>query len=88
LSGFLTNGDLQRVLLNHTGPKDDPLGQPVAKFMSTSPRTVEGACLARVALQKMEQNPSGPITQLVVVAEQRPIGLLHLHDILQLGLSG
>ncbi|HKI83040.1 MAG TPA: KpsF/GutQ family sugar-phosphate isomerase [Candidatus Krumholzibacteria bacterium] len=88
LSGFLTNGDLQRVLLNHTGPNDDPLGQPVASFMNTSPRTVEGACLARVALQKMEQNPTGPITQLVVVHMERPIGVLHLHDILQQGLSG
>ncbi len=88
LSGFLTNGDLQRVLLNHTSPTDDPLGQPVAKFMSTNPRTVEAACLARAALKKMEQNPSGPITQLVVIEGERPVGLLHLHDILQQGLSG
>ncbi len=87
LCGFLTNGDLQRVLLRHTGPGDDPLGRPVEEFMTPDPRTVDPACLARAALHKMEENPTGPITQLVVMEEGRPIGLLHLHDILRQGLS-
>jgi CBS domain-containing protein len=36
----------------------------------------------------MEQTPSRPITQLVVVdAERRPIGVVHLHDILRAKIS-
>lgn len=88
LVGFLTNGDLQRVLLHHTEQGDDPLDHPSAEFMNAAPRTVEPDCLARAALQKMEQNPSGPITQLVVTEEGRPLGVIHLHDILRQGLSG
>jgi signal-transduction protein with cAMP-binding, CBS, and nucleotidyltransferase domain len=34
----------------------------------------------------MERNPGGPITQLVVVEDGRPIGVVHIHDILRLGL--
>jgi arabinose-5-phosphate isomerase len=87
LVGFLTNGDLQRVLLRHAEPGDDPLDHPSAEFMNPHPRTVEPDCLARAALQKMEQNPAGPITQLVVTEDGRPLGVLHLHDILRQGLS-
>ncbi len=87
LCGFLTNGDLQRVLVRHAKEGDDALGRPVAEFMSPNPRTVDPVCLARAALHKMEENPTGPITQLVVVQDERPVGLLHLHDILRQGLS-
>jgi arabinose-5-phosphate isomerase len=87
LCGFVTNGDLQRVLLRHAETGGDPLSRPVRAFMSPEPRIVDAEALARAALQKMEQNPAGPITQLVVVEEGRPVGLLHLHDILRQGLS-
>lgn len=88
LCGFLTNGDLQRVLLHHSQESGDALDRPVSEFMSRQPRTVAPDCLARAALQSMEQNPSGPITQLVVTEEGRPLGVIHLHDILRQGLSG
>ncbi len=88
LVGFLTNGDLQRVLLHHSEGGKDPLDLPVSEYMSPNPRTVAPDCLARAALQSMEQNPSGPITQLVVSEGGRPLGVIHLHDILRQGLSG
>jgi len=35
----------------------------------------------------MEQREAGPITLLIVVDQQRhPIGMLHIHDVLQTGL--
>ena len=88
LTGFLTNGDLQRVLLHQAEASADPLSRPCSEFMSQTPRTVAGDCLARAALQQMEANPGGPITQLVVVEEGRPLGLIHLHDILGRSLVG
>jgi arabinose-5-phosphate isomerase len=83
LVGFLTDGDLRRVLLR----EDAPLEHPVERYMSMQPHTVEADCLARAALQRMEANPHGAITQLVVVEQGRPVGVLHLHDILRRGYS-
>ncbi len=83
LVGFLTDGDLKRILLKDAAPLD----RPVSQSMTREPRTVEPHCLARAALRTMESNPNGPITQLVVVHDGKPLGVLHLHDILKLGLS-
>jgi arabinose-5-phosphate isomerase len=82
LRGFLTDGDLKRILLR----EESPLDEPVESFMTPQRRTVAPQCLAREALQGMERNPGGPITQLVVVEDGRPIGVVHIHDILRLGL--
>ena len=56
--------------------------------MSRQPRTVARECLAREALQSMERNPGGPITQLVVVDDGRPVGVVHIHDILHRRVAG
>jgi len=82
LAGFLSDGDLKRAFLRD----DAALEHPVADFMTTDPRTVEPVCLARTALQLMERNPGGPITQLVVVEGRRPVGVVHIHDILRMGV--
>jgi arabinose-5-phosphate isomerase len=82
LVGFVTDGDLKRALLE----EDQPLDRSVTEFMSDSPRTVSADVLARDALHMMESDPRRPITQLVVVEGRRPVGLLHLHDILRAGL--
>jgi hypothetical protein len=35
----------------------------------------------------MEARPEGPVTLLIAVdAERRPLGLLHIHDVLRAGL--
>jgi len=83
LAGFLTDGDLKRILLRMA----DPLDRPVDEFMTRQPRSVAPGCLARAALRSMESNPTGPITQLVVVRDEVPVGIVHIHDILKLGLS-
>lgn len=82
LAGFLSDGDVRRALQADA----QPLDRPVREFMGTRPRTVEPECLAREALRRMETNEPGPITQLVVVREGRPIGVLHLHDVLRAGI--
>lgn len=83
LVGFLTDGDLKRSLL----AEDQPLDHPVTAFMSTRPVTVEADCLARDALRQMEADPRRPVTQLVILDEDRPVGVLHMHDILRQGLG-
>lgn len=83
LVGFLSDGDLKRILL----VDDTALSRPVDDFMSKDPRTVAPDCLARAALRSMESIEGGSITQLVVVEGRRPLGVLHLHDILRLGFA-
>jgi arabinose-5-phosphate isomerase len=82
LVGFVSDGDFRRALLEH----DQPLDLPVEEFMSTAPVTVDADCLARAALRRMEANEPGPITQLVVLDGKKPVGILHIHDILRVGI--
>jgi arabinose-5-phosphate isomerase len=80
LAGVLTDGDFKRILMKHP----DPWALRARDVMSRSPRTIEAEALVAAAVRRMEENPGGPITALVIVdAERRPVGLLHLHDCLR-----
>lgn len=83
LVGLLVDGDVKRVLL----AADDALDRPIAESMNTAPLTIGPDMLAARALRLMEERPEGPITLLIVVDdERRPVGLLHIHDVLRAGL--
>ncbi len=83
LTGIITDGDLKRILAH----RDDALELPVVDVMTRAPKTIDPAVLAADALAKMELNMPGPLLMYFVVdGEGRPIGLLHLHDILRAGL--
>ncbi len=81
LVGIVTDGDLRRAM----GP--DLLGRPVGSIMTAAPRAVGPDALAAQALHAM--NSGGrPITTLFVVdGSGRPIGILHIHDLLRAGLA-
>ncbi|MBN1163921.1 MAG: KpsF/GutQ family sugar-phosphate isomerase, partial [Candidatus Krumholzibacteriota bacterium] len=84
LVGMITDGDLKRILIRN------PLAlrEPVSGLMTANPKVTRSEVLAIDALDKMEMNPTGPITQLFVVDPKgRPLGLIHLHDILRAGLK-
>jgi arabinose-5-phosphate isomerase len=60
----------------------------VAKLMTAPPRTTRAEVLAVEALEQMEMDPRGPVTQLFVTDEAgRPVGLIHMHDIIREGLK-
>jgi arabinose-5-phosphate isomerase len=81
LSGIITDGDLRR-LLQRT---KNVTNVTAAEAMTKSPKTIRKGLLAATALEEME---SYNITQLVVVDEhQRPVGMLHLHDLVKAGLG-
>jgi arabinose-5-phosphate isomerase len=56
--------------------------------MTSAPRTIPKDALASEALTRMEQNTPRPITSLFVldVGSEKPIGVIHLHDIFKAGL--
>jgi arabinose-5-phosphate isomerase len=79
LSGIIVDGDLRRALLR----RRDLQRMKARDLMTRRPRTIgPGANLAE-ALQTMEENA---IYQLVVVDKKgRPVGFLHMHDLLGRG---
>ena len=82
MKGIITDGDLRR-LLQRT---KNVTNVTAADAMSKNPKTIRKGLLAATALEEME---SFNITQLVVVDEQhRPVGMLHLHDLVKAGLRG
>jgi arabinose-5-phosphate isomerase len=78
LRGVLTDGDIRRALQENP----DALRRPVSEVMTTDPRTIAPEEPVARAVRAME-SPDRRITSLIVVdAENRPIGILHLHDCL------
>jgi arabinose-5-phosphate isomerase len=78
LCGIITDGDLRR----HMGP--DMLASPAEAVMTPDPKTVAAGALAAEALGRMKAHR---ITALFVLDEGRPVGLVHIHDLLRAGLA-
>lgn len=78
LAGVITDGDLRR----HMGV--DLLQAPVEKIMTASPKTVRPDQLVGEALQLLN---ASKITALIVVEMERPVGIVHFHDLLRAGVA-
>jgi arabinose-5-phosphate isomerase len=77
LVGVITDGDLRRLHL--TGKSIDELS--AGQIGSREPKTIRAEDLAAQALEVME---TWQITSLVIPdADGRPLGLIHMHDILR-----
>ncbi len=77
LVGVITDGDLRRLHLRAEPIVDLAAGQVATR----DPKLIEADELAAKALQVME---TFAITSLVIVdSGRRPVGVLHLHDILR-----
>jgi arabinose-5-phosphate isomerase len=81
LVGIVTDGDLRRAM----GP--DLLSRTAGEVMTRSPRTIAPDALAVEALHAMNAR-ARPITSLFVVdPDNRPLGILHIHDLLRAGVA-
>jgi len=78
LAGLVTDGDLRR----HMSP--DLLSRSVDSVMTRNPKTVPPETLVAEALEIME---SRKISALVVLENQKPVGLIHLLDLLRIGAA-
>jgi arabinose-5-phosphate isomerase len=84
LIGVVTDGDLRRGLQTHG---DRILSKTTHEVMTLNPRTIGKDVLAAQALAEMEENAPRPITCLFVLGEgPKPVGIIHLHDILKTGI--
>ena len=79
IRGIITDGDLRRMLEN-----ENDLSHLKAKdIMNQKPKMIEANALAVKALDLMRSNS---ITQLIVVEDEKYVGIVHLHDLIREGL--
>jgi len=80
LKGIITDGDLRRLLEKTLEIKN----LKAKDVMTKTPKVIKPSALASLALQQMENYK---ITTLVVINdENKPVGIVHLHDLINLGL--
>jgi arabinose-5-phosphate isomerase len=78
LVGMITDGDLRR----HMGP--ELLKQRVSDIMTRKPNTLSRDMLASAALQQINALKR---TQMFVVDKGKPVGVVHVHDLLRAGVA-
>jgi len=78
LAGIITDGDVARNL--HRNLKD----VAVEEVMTRTPKTVSADMSAGAAIAYLNENKIGA---LVVVEGERPIGVVHFHDLLRIGAA-
>ena len=76
LQGVVTDGDLRRHM-------DGLLGHTAGEVMTRAPKTASRQMLAAEALRVMNESR---ITVLFVVEDERPVGIIHVHDLLRAGV--
>ena len=78
VAGIITDGDLRRKM------RADLLSVAVDEIMTANPRTVGREALASEALEILN---SAKITTLIVTDGAKPVGILHMHDLLRAGVA-
>ena len=78
LIGIVTDGDLRRHL------QDNLLQKSAAEVMTKNPLYIAPATLAAEALKILNDKKR---TQLFVVDDGKPVGILHIHDLLRAGIA-
>jgi arabinose-5-phosphate isomerase len=87
LIGMITDGDLRR----HMGP--GLLHARVEEIMTREPKTLPPDTLCSAALEQINSlrrgdasRPPG-VTQMFVIEDGKPIGIVHVHDLLRAGVA-
>ena len=78
LQGIITDGDLRRMLEKNSVSENIQ----AKNIMSRHPKTISPDELAVKALDAMRRYE---ITQIVVVQNEKYLGMIHLHDLLREG---
>jgi arabinose-5-phosphate isomerase len=87
LVGMITDGDLRR----HMGPR--LLTARVEEIMTRKPKTLPPDTLCSAALEQINSlrrgdatRPPG-VTQMFIVDKGKPVGIVHVHDLLRAGVA-
>ncbi len=79
LCGMITDGDLRRSLAHENKPRS------AQELMTRTPKTIAGGVLAAEVIEFINAQQ---ITAVFVVDDDgRPLGLIHIHDLLRIGVA-
>ncbi|WP_407178410.1 SIS domain-containing protein [Bradyrhizobium sp. STM 3562] len=78
IAGIITDGDLRRQM------RPDLITAAVDDVMTKNPKTIDTSSLASEAIELLN---SAKITTLIVTEANKPVGILHLHDLLRAGVA-
>ncbi len=81
LTGIFTDGDLRR-LMEKAG--NDAFTTKITDAMTHNPKTISPDALATEAVRIMERNE---ISVLIAVEGKKPLGIIHIHDLLKAGIA-
>lgn len=80
LTGIITDGDLRRWM------SPNLITEKVSKVMTRNPKTITPDMLAVEAVKVMNNTGRG-ITNLFVLENEKPVGIIHIHDCLRIGAA-
>jgi arabinose-5-phosphate isomerase len=80
IAGIITDGDLRR----HMRP--DLMTALVDEVMTKTPRTIPPGMLATEMLETLNSSIP-PVTVLIVAEGNKPLGIVHVHDVLRAGVA-
>jgi arabinose-5-phosphate isomerase len=78
IAGIITDGDLRRKM------RPDLMTALVDEVMTPNPKTIDRDSLASEALELLY---SSKITALIVTDADRPVGIVHMHNLLRAGVA-
>jgi arabinose-5-phosphate isomerase len=78
IAGIITDGDLRRKM------RPDLMNLKVDEVMTRNPKVIDRTSLASEALEVLN---SAKITSLIVTEANKPVGIIHLHDLLRAGVA-
>lgn len=79
LAGIVTDGDVARNLGRNL------INEPIDAIMTRNPKTIAPTALASTAMGILNKNSIGAL--IVTDADQTPIGIVHFHDLLRIGVA-
>jgi arabinose-5-phosphate isomerase len=82
LTGMITDGDLRRAMLNCES--QDLFEKKATDIMTVNPKVTQPDVLVAEVVNMMN---SKSITQLFVLENKKPVGVIHLHDCLRAGFT-
>jgi arabinose-5-phosphate isomerase len=83
IAGIITDGDLRR----HLRLRPDLMTTPVDEVMTKNPRTIAPGMLASEIMRESVSSSKPAVMVLIVAEGKKPVGIVHVHDVLRAGVA-
>ncbi|MEA2922265.1 MAG: arabinose-5-phosphate isomerase [Bradyrhizobium sp.] len=81
IAGIITDGDLRRHM------RADLMTALVDEVMTKDPRTIAPGMLASEIMRESVNSSKPAVTVLIVAEGKKPVGIVHVHDVLRAGVA-